>query len=77
MEIYSTIKRNELLKHTTCMDFILMLYGKKDIWKCYIYSIMIFIEHSQNDKIIVMENRSMVRERELGISVTGSLGTSL
>lgn len=37
---------------------------------------MTFIEHSQNDKIRVMENRSMVRERELRISVTGRLGTS-
>lgn len=64
MEIYSTIKINELLKHTTGIDLTLILYEKKrHLKRLYILYYTIYRTFS-NDKTIVMENRSVVGEGE-------------
>ena len=59
MEYCSSVKRNKLLTHTAvCIDFIMLNYG------CHpsevIYYMSPYIQHSEKDRAMVMEKRSVV-----------------
>lgn len=82
MEYYAAIKENELLIHIYIIvtDWInfkgIMLNGKSQSQKITYYMIL-FLRHSQKDKIKEMENRLMLagvgdgRDEEMDVAIRG------